>query len=205
MKSASDYRPKSIEYPRDWEDEYRKSLTVACWLRDFPELSPYPLTSTRRGTLDLFAQHALMYLLAKNEGISSITWLYLAAVDKPVRVRLQAGEAWTSPHPNPKSKNRDRIKKNWDTMRAYMGDKAFGKLQTAIVRSGFTGFRGEPDVFCYAPDGSRWFFAEANRKDRITKSQVGDGESARGWFDVARATLGKSGRVGVYELVPSRG
>jgi hypothetical protein len=205
MTSAHDYTPKTIEYPREWEDEYRRELTVARWLRDFPDLSSYPLTSTRRGTLDLFAQYALMYLLAENEGVSSITWLYLAAVDNRFRARVLGDEAWTRPDPNPKSKNRDRIKKNWDTMRVHMGDKAFDKLQAAIVRSGFTGFRGEPDLFCYAPDGSRWFFAEAKRKDRITKSQVSDGESARGWFDVAKATLGKSGRVGVYELVPSRG
>jgi hypothetical protein len=83
-------------------------------------------------------------------------------------------------------------------MREHMGAD-FDRLQEAVVRAGFTGFTGEPDLFCFGTEG--WFFAEAKRP----REKVGPKQKnclSTGWFDISLKTLGEPGRVRVYRVVP---
>jgi hypothetical protein len=141
-----------------------------------------------------------MHLLAAAEGVQSITWFYLAHVEKEVADRAMAAGVWARPVPKAGSKNADLIGQRWVAMQRSMGP-AFDKLQEAIVRGGFTGFTGEPDLFCYEPGGGRWFFAEAKGDDRIGDKQTNADDT--GWFDISLKTLGEPGRVRVYRVAPS--
>lgn len=58
------------------------------------------------GTLDLFAQYALMRLLAEAEGIQAITWMYLAHVDNGTVGRVRTDKPWARPVVKPRSKNK---------------------------------------------------------------------------------------------------
>jgi hypothetical protein len=168
-----------IEYPRSWETEYRDRGRVDAWNR-FPELyAPYLSNgslslSTRPGTLELFAQYALMYLLREKHGFHSITWYSLAQTSRAI-------------------KNIERRDALHTTMQKWMGRDAFERLQAALIASGFRDFNGEPDLFCWHPDTLAWFFAEAKRKDRVTPS------SSR-WFQTCRDCLGATTDLRVYRL-----
>lgn len=182
----------TLTYPTAWAEEYRRNLTVACWATDFPDQfgGANELRSTRPGTLDLFPQHALMYLMRRDHGMQSITWFYLAAIDR----RPQSLEEPF--RPNPRSKHCAKIAGYWDTMREHIGADRFLALQRAVVSAGFRQFGGEPDLFCYDATG-RWFFAEAKGNDQLLDSE-------RRWFECSVATLGEAGRVHVYRLKPTR-
>jgi hypothetical protein len=192
MQKPFAYEELTLTYPAAWADEYRRELTVACWAADFPEQfgGANELRSTRSGTLDLFPQHALMYLMRRDHGMQSITWYYLAAIDR----RPQSPEEPF--RPNPRSKHRAKITSYWSIMREHIGADRFSALQRAVVNAGFRQFGGEPDLFCYDATG-RWFFAEAKRHDKLTDSQ-------HRWFECAVSTLGEAGRVRVYWLKPMR-
>jgi hypothetical protein len=171
------YRAFEEPYPRSWEQDYCDNLTVQEWAAEFPDLF-YPGLgfSTRAGTLDLFAQHALMYLLRKRLEVKSLTWYSLAETNK-------------------NSKNQKRTLAAWSTMRKVIGAEHFSALRTALLEAGFQGVTGEPDLFCWYPDGSKWFFAEAKRKDKLLDSQLN-------WFGVCHKTLGDAADIRVYTLIP---
>jgi hypothetical protein len=63
MKTAELY------YPVAWEAQYRQTGNVAVWLMDYPDLFPRHVLERRGrlsanpGTLDLFAQYTLQFLL----------------------------------------------------------------------------------------------------------------------------------------------
>ena len=156
---------KPIEYPLTWASEYRKTGFVALWRKQCPELFEDHAGSTRLGTLDLFPQYALMFLLQNGQGISSITWYNLADSSK-------------------RSKNEARTRKYWGTMRRWMGSESFQILQDRLRHGGFANLRGEPDLFCWNPENGKWFFAEAKRKDKLSESQ-------EHWFQVCEQALGK--------------
>jgi hypothetical protein len=195
-----DVREIRVTYPRAWENEYRSTRTVAAWNAQHPEWFPAAPHSTKEGTLDLFPQYALMYLLAEMERVRSVTWLYLAHVDAETLAGVRAGGPWSRPKPLATSGNIERTAQGWVTMRRMMGDADFDALQEAIVRAGFTGFKGEPDLFCYDPATGRWFFAEAKGHDQLGDAQAN--ARGTGWFDIALKTLGEKGRVRVYRVVP---
>jgi hypothetical protein len=165
-----------IAYPGEWESAYRDTGTVAVWRQDFPHLFESERQSDTPGTLSLFAQYALQYLLRKHHDIESVTWYKLASTSPVARNRLRTDAAW-------------------EKLRAVMGDD-FGTLQRAIIDAGFKNFDGEPDLFCWGMSG-RWFFAEAKRRDRL-------GESQLRWFQVCRDALGARADIRVYRLVPRR-
>src|ERR1051325_11256492 len=73
-----------IYYPPEWEEEYRRCGNIACWANDYPEMydgscgmhtPPY----ATQGTMENFANYALMYLLRQQECVHSITYYRLAA------------------------------------------------------------------------------------------------------------------------------
>jgi hypothetical protein len=165
-----------IGYPIKWDPEYRATGTVALWRREYPDLFvPGPL-SGRLGTLDLFAQYALQYLLRKRQGVHSLTWYKLAST-------------------SPTARNRERTDGHWARMRELMkGD--FDTLQRAIIAAGFKDFAGEPDLFCWDQYG-RWFFAEAKNRDRLGDKQLR-------WFQVCKEALRERAEIRVYRLVPER-
>ena len=165
-----------IDYPVEWESEYRNIGTVALWHQEFPTLYESERLSTRPGTLDLFAQYALQYLLRKNHDIESLTWYKLAST-------------------SPSAVNRSRTDAAWAKMRAVMGSR-FDTLQQAILAAGFQHFTGEPDLFCW-DDSGRWFFAEAKRSDRLSAKQLR-------WFQVCRNALGEDADIRVFRLVPHK-
>ena len=171
------YRDLEIAYPKSWEKEYADSRTVSVWHTEFPDLFPDPVGfSTRLGTLDLFPQHALMYLLRKQSGMMSVTWFSLADTSK-------------------NSKNRDRTLAAWNIMRKQMGKAPFDALRSALLAADLSSFTGEPDLFCWHTETGEWFFAEAKRKDKLIASQLK-------WFEVCRKTLGDSVDIRVYKLIP---
>jgi hypothetical protein len=173
-----------INYPRIWEDEYRRHGYVGRWIHEFGEMferavweARFPQLSTRLGTLDLFAQYALMYLMRKQLGFISITWYKLANL-------------------NAKSVNRARTDAHWEMMRSRMGLDRFEPLQAAILAAELLDFKGELDLFCWRPETDEWFFAEAKHRDRFTLSE-------QEWFRVCRETLGPSVDLRLYRLRPA--
>jgi hypothetical protein len=166
-------------YPRVWEAEYETKGLVEKWLVDYREMfQPYVEGRSHRGTLaanvgqlDLFAQYALMYLLRERDGVESLTW-YKLGLKKPGNRELRA----------------------WQQMRTLMGAADFERLRSAIHDAGLKNFVGEPDLFCWRPDGT-WFFAEAKRKDKTTPR-------FEKWIGVATVALGDLIHVEVCRLCP---
>jgi len=65
-------RFETFRYPRAWEEEYRNSRVVAEWCRNCPDLFDKNNQGKRLpGTLQYFAQYALMYLFHHDEGAPS--------------------------------------------------------------------------------------------------------------------------------------
>ena len=166
-----------LKYPPPWEDEYRKTGFIKLWRDKYPGLFEDHKGSARLGTLDLFAQYALMFLLRREQGIRSITWYKLASTPE-------------------RSKNKVRTLKYWAIMQELMGQQHFRSLQDRLRENGFNTFKGEPDLFCWDPETGRWFFAEAKGKDRLMDSQLK-------WFRVCREALGNLADIRIYRLVPS--
>ena len=79
-------------------------------------------------------------------------------------------------------------------MRTVMGPR-FDTLQRAVVEAGFTGYRGEPDLFCYSDDGT-WFFAEAKTPDDFFR------DSQRRWFSIAETLPDSACPVFRCQIVP---
>src|SRR5689334_19311701 len=166
------------QYPIQWEDEYKREGIVRTWSDEFPDTfdgSCGTLKNSHPGNLGSFFEYALMYLLRKHEGLHSLTYYELGANFK-------------------KSKNDARRKNLQGTMRKWMGDSDFEKLQRAIQNAGLPWFKGEPDLFCWHPETRVWFFAEAKGKDHLLESQVK-------WFSVCRETL-PNVNIRVYRLKP---
>ena len=166
----------TLRYPRSWEDEYRNSGFVKLWRSTYPSMFEDITGSGRHGTLDLFPQYALMFLLRRYEGIQSITWYKMASTPE-------------------RSANKTRTLKYWKIMQRWMGKKNFKSLRDALLTNGFEGFTGEPDLFCWNPDSEIWFFAEAKGKDSLTAPQ-------QKWFQICQSVLGNLSDIRVYRLVP---
>jgi len=176
---GSIYSQHTITYPIQWEDEYKRLGYIERWRQLFPEGSPEWKGSTRIGTLDLFPQYALMFLLETHYGIHSITWYELAATSH-------------------RSKNLTRRLNYWRIMREIMGETHFNLLQKRLHHNGFAWLRGEPDLFCWDLATHEWFFAEAKGKDTLKDKQLM-------WFRVCKEALGSSVDIRVYRLVPEHG
>jgi hypothetical protein len=153
-------------YPEAWNEEFRRTGVVKCWLDDSPHLfdgTRGTLTVSADNTLANFSTYALMYLLWRNDGIESLTYFRLCATSKS------------------RDGRREALHKQ---VHKWMGDESFGRLRAAVREANIVkqGFEGEPDLFCWNPENGQWFFVEAKGKDRLTDSQ-------RRWFAVCRATL----------------
>jgi hypothetical protein len=168
----------NLSYPGIWKDEYRETGFVQMWRDRYPDLFEDHKGSARLGTLDLFPQYALMFLLRNEQGIRSITWYNLASTPE-------------------RSKNKARTLRYWDVMQHWMGRERFISVRTKLRERGFKNFKGEPDLFCWDPDTAGWFFAEAKGTDRLTESQLR-------WFQVCREALGSLADIRVYRVVPYR-
>ena len=166
-----------LKYPSIWEDEYRKTGFIQLWRDKYPDLFKDHGGSSRLGTLDLFAQYALMFLLRSEQRIESITWYKLASIPE-------------------RSKNKVRTLKYWEIMQKWMGRENFKSLQNKLRENGFKNFTGEPDLFCWDQETGRWFFAEAKGRDRLMDSQLK-------WFRVCRKALGNLADIRIYRLVPN--
>jgi hypothetical protein len=174
----------SIRYPVAWEQEYRETGNVSVWMQECPELFHEYLDGNGRFKLDttslvLFAQYALMYLLHEREGARSITWLDVAGDYKQELPR-----------------NKQRRLNNRDIMGRCMGDSSFNRLHRILIEGGLGGWKGEPDLFCWRPDGA-WFFAEAKGKgDKLAPAQYE-------WFRLCQQALDSKADLRVYEVLPS--
>ena len=129
--TATHHRDLTINYPLKWEPEYKEKGIVSLWLNTYPELfsihvDPYGRLANP-GSLALFAQYALMYLL-RCEGIHSITWLEVGAnYKRPV-------------------KNQLRLDTQFEIMRRWMGEETFDALREALSRTDLGSWKGEPDL-----------------------------------------------------------
>lgn len=76
---ALDQPVVTLRYPPAWAVEYRQTGNVALWLERHPDLFPrhvlerHGRLSSRLGTLDLFAQYALQFLLRSRYAVESLT------------------------------------------------------------------------------------------------------------------------------------
>lgn len=174
-------------YPKKWEEEYKKHGYVSQWITEYPALFKEYLgwfrepgsLSSKLGTLDVFGQYALMYLLKRDQGLHSVTWFCLGCR-------------------NPNHKNWRKIQHFWHIMRQKMGADKFEALFTEIdrnIRAKVSDpFAGEPDLFCWEPKGTLWFFAEAKRgTEPLTRHQPL-------WFEICEKVTGQ--RVRIYRLSP---
>ena len=69
-------------YPDAWDEEFRRTGAVQCWLDDCPYLFDGTrgiLTLRPDNKLSNFSTYALMYLLRRNDGIESLTYFRLCA------------------------------------------------------------------------------------------------------------------------------
>ena len=169
-----------VKYPKDWETEYKSTGFVSQWRCDYKNMfKDYPArTGKECGTMQLFAQYALIYLLWKQYSIHSLTWYKIADI-------------------SPRSKNRERTDRYWTIMKKWMGESHFLRLQKYIINKGFKTIKGEPDLFCWNPKSGEWFFAEAKRKDGLTPY-------FRRWAEICRTTLGDSADIRVYRLIAEK-
>ena len=124
------YKELTIAYPADWEIEYKNSGYIGLWRERYPDQFEEWMGSTRLGTMDLFPQYALIFLLRNQQGINSITWYELATTSI-------------------KSKNINRRLRYWDIMRKWMGTNKFATFQDSLHKNGFNSLKGEPDLFCW--------------------------------------------------------
>ncbi len=137
------------------------------WFREPESLS------SKLGTLDVFCQYALMYLLKRDQCLHSITWFCLGC--------------------DPKYKKWRKIQHFWNIMRQKMGADKFEALCARIhrnIRSKVSDpFAGEPDLFCWHPGSTIWFFAEAKRgNEPLTKHQPL-------WFKICEEVTGQAVRI----------
>ena len=176
MTKVSLYKEHTITYPANWEQEYKTRGYIGLWREHYPDQFEDWMGSTRLGTMDLFPQYALMFLLREHQQINSITWYELADDSKS-------------------SKNMDRRLRYWEIMRGWMGAANFKTLQTSLRQNGFKSFKGEPDLFCWETASKKWFFAEAKGKDRILESQLT-------WFEICQKALGALSDIRAYQLLP---
>jgi hypothetical protein len=174
MDHVSLYTEHTITYPANWEKEYKTFGYIRLWRELYPDQFEDWICSNRIGTMDLFPQYVLMFLLRDQEGINSISWYEMADTSKT-------------------SKNMERRLKYWNTMREWMGANNFEALQSGLHEKGFNTFRGEPDLFCWNPDTKKWFFAEAKGKDRLLESQLT-------WFKICEEALGVLSDIRVYKV-----
>lgn len=176
MTKATLYKEYTITYPANWVAEYKTSGYIGLWRKLYPDQFEDWMGSTRPGTMDLFPQYALMFLLRHQKGVNSITWYKLADTSKT-------------------SKNMERRLKYWAIMEKWMGKTNFKILQDKLHEKGFNSFKGEPDLFCWEPDTKKWFFAEAKGEDRLLESQLD-------WFKTCQEALGLLSDIRVYRLLP---
>jgi len=168
-----------IRYPCEWEERYKANALVPGWVKQYPDQFEAWMGSTRKGTLELFDQNFLMYLLRNDLRVLSVTWLNLCS------------DPW-------RSKNQERTLKNWDIMRQRMGHDRFGLLQRALKDCGFCDFNGEPDLFCWQEGTGSWFLAEAKAKrDQMQEVQ-------RKWARIYRSVLSDAPDIRVYRLLPEQ-
>jgi hypothetical protein len=146
------------------------------WRELYPDQFEEWMGSTLLGTLDLFHQYALMFLLRHRQQINSITWYELAATSKT-------------------SKNMKRRLRYWGIMRKWMGDYNFESLQSLLHENGYNSLKGEPDLFCWEQSTGNWFFAEAKGKDNLLESQID-------WFRICHEALKGLAGIRVYQLIP---
>jgi hypothetical protein len=168
-----------IQYPGEWEERWKKDSQslVDEWCKQYPYDFSGITPNDTPSTLTIFAQYALMYLLRKTEGVSSLTWCYVAERAK-------------------KSINRTRTLTHWAIMSYWMGRDKFEQLQTALWQAGFTGFKGEPDLFCWYPNNGEWFFAEAKgKKDKYRENQDE-------WSKILKEVFGEKVDIRKYRLTP---
>lgn len=177
MNKVRLYKEYAITYPANWEIEYKNSGYIGLWRELYPDQFEDWMGSTRIGTMDLFPQYALMFLLRDQQGINSITWYELAATSKT-------------------SKNMKRRLRYWNIMQEWMGATNFETLKASLHKNGFNSLKGEPDLFCWKPDTKKWFFAEAKGKDRLLESQLT-------WFETCQKALGELSDIRIYQLLPS--
>jgi hypothetical protein len=79
-----------------------------------------------------------------------------------------------------------------------IGAEKFNQLRTALRGAKFGHIKGEPDLFCWAPDTGHWFFAEVKaEKDGVRADQIR-------WMLTARAILGSDADLRIYLLRPAR-
>ena len=168
----------TLPYPKEWAKEYKLTGLVSQWRRDYKTMFKDHKGSSQLGTLDLFPQYALMYLLRKQDGIYSLTWYKIANV-------------------SPRSVNRERTLRYWAIMKKWMGEENFLRLQKHLVKRGFKTISGEPDLFCWNPKNGRYFFAEAKAKDRVHHSQ-------EKWHEACRQVLPQV-EIRCYQLVCDKG
>lgn len=68
MKKVTFYKELTITYPANWEIEYKKSGYIGLWRELYPDQFEEWMGSTRIGTMDLFAQYALMFFTSRSAG-----------------------------------------------------------------------------------------------------------------------------------------
>lgn len=185
--------PHKFEYfesRQTWEDEFKSATCrVEEWRDRFPDQFAERTNGRGQGRLGYFFQYALQYVLRRDYGISSITWMHMGAAEPSRKARNQLV---------PKGLTGRKRSPLWDVMRQYMGND-FDRLQRTLISTGVAGKgggTGEPDLFCFREQDAVWFFAEAKCKsDSVHESQVD-------WWKVAEKSLGTRGRPFLCRILP---
>ncbi len=86
-------------YPEAWNEEFRRTGVVKCWLDDSPHLfdgTRGTLTVSADNTLANFSTYALMYLLWRNDGIESLTYFSVQHRNQETGVEKHSTNKYTS-------------------------------------------------------------------------------------------------------------
>jgi hypothetical protein len=179
-----------FQYRTSWIAEFKsETCRVEEWRQRFPDQFETRRNGRGAGRLGYFHQYALQYILRRDYGINSVTWMHMGAV-KPL------GEGVDQLVPI--GRTGQKCSPRWQVMRRYMGTD-FDRLQRALFLSRVTGKgggTGEPDLFCFRERDDLWFFAEV-------KSETDTVHSAQEtWWAVAEAELGSIGRPFLCRTLP---
>jgi hypothetical protein len=171
-----------LTYPIEWKTAYSDGTLVREWREKHAGVFE-EFDSGMSGSSDLFAQSCAMYLLWL-QGYRSTTFYKLA-------------------HDSARSKGKHSTPAALAARQGFifdrLGEDRCKTFRQRLIDQRLTHIIGEPDLFCWRPDGPEWFFAEA--KDEATNDGLRFSQIQ--WMFAAKETFGDDVQFRLYVLRPA--
>jgi len=168
---------EEILYPRSLE-LFGREERLAAWSKEFPGDFDLQISGMSGNNP---AQEIAMYVLRKEAGIRSLTWFKLGM--EPSETKGQS----TSPAD---------LEARQGIITKVIGQDLTSRLKVALREAKLRNFKGEPDLFCWKPDLSDWFFAEVKKDDGLHSAQIR-------WHLAAKSVIEDDTRFRLLLLTPT--